>query len=44
MKLAKHQQEVVLSRMRQLGWITPAEEAAAREKKINLAGLNFSQR
>jgi len=40
MKLAKHQQEVVLSRMQQLGWITPAEEAAAREEKSNLAGLN----
>jgi len=39
MKLAKHQQEVVC-RMRQLGWITPAEEAAAREEKSNLAGLN----
>jgi len=26
--------------MQQLGWITPAEEAAAREEKSNLAGLN----
>jgi penicillin-binding protein 1A len=43
MKLAKHQQEVVLSRMRQLGWITPVEEAAAREEKIKLGRIKSFQ-
>jgi len=38
MKLAKHQQEVVLSRTQQL--MDYAEAAAAREEKSNLAGLN----
>jgi len=34
MKLAKHQQEVVLSRMRQLGWITCRRSRSTRGKKI----------
>jgi len=33
----------VLSRMRQLGWITPAEEAAAREEKIKLGRIKSFQ-
>jgi penicillin-binding protein 1A len=33
MKLAKQQQEIVLSRMLDLGWITPQQKAAARKEK-----------
>ena len=43
MKLAKHQQEVVLSRMQQLGWITSAEEAAAREEKLKFGRIKSFQ-
>src|SRR4028118_1819628 len=43
MKLAKHQQEVVLSRMQQLGWITPAEAAAARSEKLKFGRIKSFQ-
>lgn len=43
MKLAKHQQEVVLSRMQQLGWITSAEAAAAREEKLKFGRIKSFQ-
>lgn len=36
MELAKQRQAVVLSRMRELGWITVAEEQAARNQPIKL--------
>jgi penicillin-binding protein 1A len=43
MKLAKQRQEMVLGRMRELGWITPEEEAAAREQKIKLGRIRSFQ-
>ena len=43
MKLAKHQQEVVLSRMQQLGWITPAEADAARSEKLKFGRIKSFQ-
>ncbi|HAZ48573.1 MAG TPA: penicillin-binding protein [Cyanobacteria bacterium UBA11371] len=35
-KVAKQRQALVLSRMRELAWITPAEEAAARKQPLKL--------
>ena len=35
-KAAKERQATVLMRMRELGWITPQEEASARSAKLNL--------
>lgn len=43
MKLAKQRQEVVLGRMRELGWITPEEEAAALGQKIKLGRIRSFQ-
>jgi len=43
MKLAKQQQEIVLSRMLDLGWITPQEKAAARQEKIKLGKIKSFQ-
>ena len=43
-QLAKERQSVVLMRMRQLGWITPAEEAAARSQPIVLGQVTSFQR
>lgn len=43
MRLAKQRQEIVLSRMRELGWITPQEEATAREQKIKLGKIQSFQ-
>lgn len=43
MKLAKQRQEIVLGRMRELGWITPEEEAAARGQKIKLGRIRSFQ-
>ncbi len=43
MKLAKQRQETVLSRMRDLGWITLQEEAAARQEKIKLGKIQSFQ-
>lgn len=39
MKVAKRRQEVILSRMLELGWITPQEEAAARQQEIKLGKI-----
>lgn len=39
MAKAKHQQQVVLARMVELGWITPQEEATAREQDIKLGKI-----
>ena len=39
MKRAKQRQEIVLSRMQELGWITPEEAATAREAKIKLGRI-----
>ena len=44
MKLAKQRQEIVLGRMRELGWITPQEEAAARQEKLELGTIRSFQR
>ena len=38
-KVAKRRQEVILSRMLELGWITPQEEAAARQQEIKLGKI-----
>lgn len=38
-KLAKDRQEIVLNRMKDLKWITPAQEAAARKEKIKLGKI-----
>lgn len=35
-QIAKERQALVLSRMRELGWITPEEEKAARQQKLYL--------
>lgn len=43
LKLAKQRQELVLSRMRQLGWITPQEEAVALAQKIKLGKIKSFQ-
>ena len=43
LKVAKQRQEVVLNRMRDLGWITPQEEAAARQAKIKLGKIQSFQ-
>ena len=43
MKLAKQQQEIVLGRMRELGWITPQEQAAASKEKIKLGRIKSFQ-
>ena len=43
MKLAKQRQEIVLARMRELGWITPQQEAAARQEKIKLGKIQSFQ-
>jgi 1A family penicillin-binding protein len=38
-KLAKDRQEIVLNRMKELKWITPAQEMAARGQKIKLGKI-----
>ncbi|MFS8117980.1 MAG: transglycosylase domain-containing protein, partial [Microcoleus sp.] len=38
-KLSKERQEIVLTRMKDLKWITPAEETAARSQKIKLGKI-----
>jgi penicillin-binding protein 1A len=38
-KLAKDRQEIVLNRMKELKWITPAQETAARGQKIKLGKI-----
>ncbi len=38
-KLSKERQEIVLSRMKDLKWITPAEESTARQQKIKLGKI-----
>ncbi len=38
-KLAKERQTTVLSRMKDLKWITPAQETAARQEKIKLGKI-----
>jgi len=38
-KLAKDRQEIVLNRMKELKWITPAQETAARKEKIKLGKI-----
>ena len=43
MKLAKQRQEIVLNRMRELGWITSQEQAAAKEQKIKLGKIQSFQ-
>lgn len=43
MKLAKQRQEIVLNRMRELGWITPQEKAAALQKPIKLGKIQSFQ-
>jgi len=43
MKLAKQRQETVLSRMRELGWITLQEEEAARQQPIKLGKIESFQ-
>ncbi len=43
MKLAKQQQEIVLSRMLELGWITPQQATAARQEKIKLGRIKSFQ-
>ncbi len=42
-ELAKQRQSVVLSRMRELGWITEAEEKAARSAKLKIGKLTSWQ-
>lgn len=42
-RLAKRQQEIVLSRMMELGWITPAEAEAARKQPIKLGKITSFQ-
>ena len=43
LKLAKQRQGIVLARMRELGWITPQQEAAARQEKIKLGKIQSFQ-
>lgn len=43
MERAKQRQQIVLHRMLQLGWITPEEEAAARNAEINLGRIRSFQ-
>lgn len=43
MKRAIEQQHIVLRRMRDLGWITPQEEAKARAQKIKLGKIRSFQ-
>jgi len=43
MTVAKQRQEIVLNRMRELGWITPEEEAAARQQEIKLGQIKSFQ-
>ncbi|MEP6518379.1 transglycosylase domain-containing protein [Microcoleus vaginatus] len=38
-KLAKERQTLVLNRMKELKWITPAQETAARQEKIKLGKI-----
>ncbi|MEG4172790.1 MULTISPECIES: penicillin-binding protein 1A [unclassified Microcoleus] len=38
-KLAKERQTIVLGRMKELKWITPAQETAARQEKIKLGKI-----
>ncbi|MGB3206742.1 MAG: penicillin-binding protein 1A [Crinalium sp.] len=40
---AKQRQALVLSRMQELGWITPAEESAAKEQKLKLGKIKSWQ-
>ncbi len=42
-EVAKQRQSVVLSRMRELGWITVAEEQAARKQKLKLGEITSWQ-
>ncbi|HEY9302400.1 MAG TPA: transglycosylase domain-containing protein, partial [Phormidium sp.] len=42
-KLAKQRQALVLSRMRELNWITPQEEAAARRQPLNMGKVTSFQ-
>ncbi len=42
-ELAKQRQSVVLSRMRELGWITVAEEQAARKQKLKIGEITSWQ-
>ncbi|HAX78319.1 MAG TPA: penicillin-binding protein [Cyanobacteria bacterium UBA11372] len=42
-KVAKQRQALVLSRMRELAWITPAEEAAARKQPLKLGKVTSFQ-
>jgi membrane peptidoglycan carboxypeptidase len=42
-KVAKERQSIVLTRMRELGWITAAEEKAARSAKLELGKLTSWQ-
>ncbi|HEY9747504.1 MAG TPA: penicillin-binding protein 1A [Allocoleopsis sp.] len=39
LKVAKERQAIVLNRMENLGWITPAEAEAARKQKLNIGKL-----
>jgi len=43
LEVAKHRQSVVLSRMLELGWITEAEEQAARKQPLKLGKLTSWQ-
>ena len=43
LKLAKQRQGIVLARMRELGWITPQQEAAAKQEKIKLGKIQSFQ-
>ena len=42
-KLAKQRQALVLSRMRELGWITPTEEGVARRQPLKLGKVTSFQ-
>ena len=42
-RVAKQRQALVLSRMRELAWITPAEEAAARRQPLKLGKVTSFQ-
>lgn len=44
MKVAKQRQEIVLDRMRELGWITPQEADVARQQEIKLGTIRSFQR
>jgi penicillin-binding protein 1A len=39
LQVAKERQAIVLNRMEDLGWITPAEAEAARKQKLNIGKL-----